>query len=420
MSWCSVDDSTSSLSSLGNYQCDAHSAWRSDFIRIVKGFPPVSPFIGVSPTLCYLLKEKKPLCCLQLAQVCEHCAYRNAKEYQWQNKTIILAADYASNGIYNFIIPLRAHFRTKTSLNPIILLLERRPDIAFLDAISYFPLVYWMMGSIDSLDDLLRAGITLAENVVVVNKELSNSAEEDSLSDCNTIVAVQTMFKFFPSIRSITELSQSSNMRFMQFRAHDKYALHLSKMEKREKERGSHISYMFRLPFAAGSVFSASMLDTLLYQAFVKDYVITFVRLLLGVDQAPGSGFLTSMKITKEDMWIRTYGRLYQKLCSTSCEIPIGIYRTQDTSLADPSHHVSMSPRGSPSWLWSRLTGMRPSRASKCEQLVAAGRERGEFGEAGGAFGQLSLPPWVPLGLLWRSHAGGKRSPLHSQVEEDR
>ncbi|XP_047355193.1 potassium channel subfamily T member 2 isoform X6 [Vespa velutina] len=361
-------------------EMDDDVPWRSPsekiaFKGIVKGFPPVSPFIGVSPTLCYLLKEKKPLCCLQLAQVCEHCTYRNAKEYNWQNKTIILAADYASNGIYNFIIPLRAHFRSKTSLNPIILLLEKRPEIAFLDAVSYFPLVYWMLGSIDCLDDLLRAGITLAENVVVVNKELSNSAEEDTLADCNTIVAVQTMFKFFPSIKSITELSQSSNMRFMQFRAHDKYALHLSKMEKvllsatsgdnyhneppmgspnipkiknrlkkkvtikREKERGSHISYMFRLPFAAGSVFSASMLDTLLYQAFVKDYVITFVRLLLGVDQAPGSGFLTSMRITKDDMWIRTYGRLYQKLCSTTCEIPIGIYRTQDTTVSDTSHY---------------------------------------------------------------------------------
>lgn len=55
---------------------------------------------------------------------------------------------------------------------------------------------------------------------------------------------------------------------------------------------------MFRLPFAAGAVFSASMLDTLLYQAFVKDYVITFVRLLLGIDQAPGSGFLTSVSTT--------------------------------------------------------------------------------------------------------------------------
>ncbi|XP_026831364.1 potassium channel subfamily T member 2 isoform X9 [Ooceraea biroi] len=345
-------------------EMDDDVPWRSPsekiaFKGIVKGFPPVSPFIGVSPTLCYLLKEKKPLCCLQLAQVCQHCSYRNAKEYNWQNKTIILAADYASNGIYNFIIPLRAHFRSKTSLNPIILLLERKPEIAFLDAVSYFPLVYWMRGSIDCLDDLLRAGITLAENVVVVNKELNNSAEEDTLADCNTIVAVQTMFKFFPSIKSITELSQSSNMRFMQFRAHDKYALHLSKMEKvllsattddnhpdeppmgspREKERGSHISYMFRLPFAAGSVFSASMLDTLLYQAFVKDYVITFVRLLLGVDQAPGSGFLTSMRITKDDMWIRTYGRLYQKLCSTTCEIPIGIYRTQDTTISDSSHY---------------------------------------------------------------------------------
>lgn len=49
------------------------------------------------------------------------------------------------------------------------------------------------------------------------------------------------------------------------------------------------------------------------------------------------------MKITKDDMWIRTYGRLYQKLCSTTCEIPIGIYRTQETSGAEASH-VSSSP----------------------------------------------------------------------------
>ncbi|KAK4309037.1 hypothetical protein Pmani_019297 [Petrolisthes manimaculis] len=100
---------------------------------------------------------------------------------------------------------------------------------------------------------------------------------------------------------------------------------------------------MFRLPFAAGSVFSASMLDTLLYQAFVKDYLITFVRLLLGVDQAPGSGFLTSMKIGKQDLWIRTYGRLYQKLCSTTCEIPIGIYRTIDTSNMEPGNNFSLN-----------------------------------------------------------------------------
>ncbi|XP_064649247.1 potassium channel subfamily T member 2-like isoform X8 [Lineus longissimus] len=306
--------------------------WVTPNSDTVKGFPPLTPYIGTTPTLTHIMREKRHICCLQLAQTCDHCSFKHAKEYHWSNRTIIVAADYASNGLYNFIVPLRSHARPKNTMNPIVLLLERRPDQSFLETICYFPLVYWMIGSIECLDDLLRAGITLADNVVIVNKESSNSQEEDYLADCNTIVAVQTIFRLFPSANIITELSQSSNMRFMQFRAKDHYALNLSKVEKvsphKEKERGSHISYMFRLPFAAGNVFSASMLDTLLYQAFVKDYLITFVRLLLGIDQAVGSGHLSCMKISKDDLWIRTYGRLYQKLCSTTCEIPIGIYRT--------------------------------------------------------------------------------------------
>ena len=35
---------------------------------------------------------------------------------------------------------------------------------------------------------------------------------------------------------------------------------------QRERENGSNLAFMFRLPFAAGRVFSISMLDTLLYQ----------------------------------------------------------------------------------------------------------------------------------------------------------
>ena len=67
---------------------------------------------------------------------------------------------------------------------------------------------------------------------MVVNKETSNSAEEDTLADCNTIVGVQTIFRLFPKSNIITELSQASNMRFMQFRADDLYALSISKQEK--------------------------------------------------------------------------------------------------------------------------------------------------------------------------------------------
>ena len=45
------------------------------------------------------------------------------------------------------------------------------------------------------LDDLLRSGITQANNVVIVNKESSNALDEETLADCNTIVAVQTIFR---------------------------------------------------------------------------------------------------------------------------------------------------------------------------------------------------------------------------------
>uniref|UniRef100_A0A4X2KRZ5 Potassium sodium-activated channel subfamily T member 2 n=1 Tax=Vombatus ursinus TaxID=29139 RepID=A0A4X2KRZ5_VOMUR len=278
-------------------------------LEYAKGYPPYSPYIGSSPTFCHLLHEKIPVCCLRLDKSCQHNYYEDAKAYGFKNKLIIVAAETAGNGLYNFIVPLRAYYRPKKELNPIVLLLD------------------------NPLDDLLRCGVTFAANMVVVDKESTMSAEEDYMADAKTIVNVQTLFRLFSSLSIITELTHPANMRFMQFRAKDCYSLALSKLEKKERERGSNLAFMFRLPFAAGRVFSISMLDTLLYQSFVKDYMISITRLLLGLDTTPGSGFLCSMKITEDDLWIRTYARLYQKLCSSTGDIPIGIYRTESQKL---------------------------------------------------------------------------------------
>ncbi|XP_067943638.1 potassium channel subfamily T member 2-like [Watersipora subatra] len=303
--------------------------------------PPVAPYIGRGHHLCHLLRNPRPICCLQLAKACKHCRYQHAKEYNWRNRAIIIASDHTSNGIYNFVLPLRSHCLKQSHLRPIVLFLENEPERHFKETIRNFPMVYWITGSIDRLDDWLKAGINYADNIVVVNKETSNSAEDEYLSDCNTIVAVQTLFRLFPGAKIITELSQSSNMRFMQFRADDDYALQLSRLEKEVKRQGSHMSYMFRLPFSAGNVFSASMLDTLLYQAFVKEYLTTIVRLMCGIDQEKGSGFLTSIELGEDEQWLNTYGRLYQKLCSSSnFAIPIGIYRTQKSTLSGSSVQI--------------------------------------------------------------------------------
>lgn len=51
--------------------------------------------------------------------------------------------------------------------------------------------------------------------------------------------------------------------------------------EQKERDKGSNLAFMFRLPFAAGRVFSISMLDTLLYQVWNHTCRPTLGRILL-------------------------------------------------------------------------------------------------------------------------------------------
>lgn len=118
--------------------------------------------------------------------------------------------------------------------------------------------------------------------------------------------------------------------------------------------------------------------------------MISITRLLLGLDTTPGSGYLCAvserrgrawgcsgrllaaaparpgapparlpppahsgrrpfqMKITEDDLWIGTYGRLFQKLCSSSAEIPIGIYRTQSHVFSTSEVCEGLQERGGP------------------------------------------------------------------------
>uniref|UniRef100_A0A8C0C4C3 Potassium sodium-activated channel subfamily T member 2 n=1 Tax=Balaenoptera musculus TaxID=9771 RepID=A0A8C0C4C3_BALMU len=96
----------------------------SSNVEYAKGYPPYSPYIGSSPTFCHLLHEKVPFCCLRLDKSCQHNCYEDAKAYGFKNKLIIVAAETAGNGLYNFIVPLRAYYRPKKELNPVILLLD--------------------------------------------------------------------------------------------------------------------------------------------------------------------------------------------------------------------------------------------------------------------------------------------------------
>ncbi|XP_021366238.1 potassium channel subfamily T member 2-like [Mizuhopecten yessoensis] len=298
---------------------------------IMTGPPPPTLYASKQKTLCHVMISPRPVCCLEWGTDCEHCTYKNARDGRWTNQLIILAAEHACVGIHNFIVPLRSHFISMNSLSPIILLLNERPTNLFLETIGHFPLVYWIQGKITSIDDLILAGIHKVSHLVIVNHETKSKEMEKTMVDSESIVAVQTILKLFPNTNIITELSQASNIRFMQFQANNEYTRQVSKLERKLKERmSSTLSHIFRTPFAAGQVFSASMLDSLLYQTFVKGYLITFVRLLLGIDAEDNSGHLSSIRVKNMTLArYRTFGELYHGMATTTGEVPIAIYRTE-------------------------------------------------------------------------------------------
>lgn len=93
-------------------------------------------------------------------------------------------------------------------------------------------------------------------------------------------------FRIFPETNVVTELSTRQNIRFTKFRwswtvgqkvecdnplssasrtRYERVGMKCARVAPASLSR-DHMTYMFRPAFAAGNVFTASMLDTLLYQ----------------------------------------------------------------------------------------------------------------------------------------------------------
>ena len=54
----------------------------------------------------------------------EDCDGKHVWEYSWPASHIIVCADEAELSLYNFIIPLRAYYRSIDELRPIVLLVS--------------------------------------------------------------------------------------------------------------------------------------------------------------------------------------------------------------------------------------------------------------------------------------------------------
>ncbi|XP_033761223.1 potassium channel subfamily T member 2-like [Pecten maximus] len=295
--------------------------------NITLGRPP-STFCASTPTTqCYVMEVRRPDCCLQWDEDCDHCAYRNARHDLYGRQLIILAAEEECAGIMNFLVPLRSHTIEKDELRTIVLLLQKQPSDVFMETIARFPQVFWIEGSITSVDDLIKSGIHKATHLVVANIQSS------LITDSDTLFAVRKIQRLFPNTNVITELNHASNIRFLHNNVPETINIPVAILEKTLKEKmSSTLPHLFRQHFAAGKVFSTSMLDNLMYQTFVKHYLIMFVRRLAGIETENNTGYLSSIRVDGvTSSTYTTYGELYYSLTSTSGKVPLAIYRTRNS-----------------------------------------------------------------------------------------
>uniref|UniRef100_M3YK48 Potassium sodium-activated channel subfamily T member 1 n=1 Tax=Mustela putorius furo TaxID=9669 RepID=M3YK48_MUSPF len=236
-------------------------------VEYVKGYPPNSPYIGSSPTLCHLLPVKAPFCCLRLDKGCKHNSYEDAKAYGFKNKLIIVSAETAGNGLYNFIVPLRAYYRSRRELNPIVLLLDNnRPPKRELTAVCFYKKTATHVAvGVCRPQSRMQCGVQSRDPVDRLEAEGQWSAGAEAVAPCPAATGASTAGSWNSALAVGNR--RQNGARVPVASCPQSHRLHLPGLEdKRERENGSNLAFMFRLPFAAGRVFSISMLDTLLYQ----------------------------------------------------------------------------------------------------------------------------------------------------------
>ena len=199
-----------------------------------------------------------------------------------------------------FLRPLRMkHY----DVQPIVIICDQLPSLEEWAAVAHFEDVYFMRGMAHHMSDMDLAGVAVASRVVLVGRppqpksaaaaataapsadavpELKTAedgiVDEDegmdgevniSLDDdAHVIFAYRTLSARFPRLPIVCELLSASNLNL----------LSRSELQKHHN--------MFP-DFAAGFVFEAALLDTLLCQAFYNADIITVMELLVsGADES--------------------------------------------------------------------------------------------------------------------------------------
>jgi len=224
-----------------------------------------------------------------------------------------------NRNLHHFILPLRAKYLKE--MQPIVILSTADIPSQYLKKIGMFQKVYRIVGSPLNPEDLKRANLNSASKVVIVSSDsLSNcKAPPDELLDAEMIFVYKTIKLMNPDIQVILELANPANIKYLELTGKDYDG-----------------DFDFSPVFAAGDVYSFSIIDTLTAQAYFNPHIVTiFHQLLRGSDSK--STLIRSAKELKQSKLLqipvpeefinREFRELFLYLLDNFNVIAIAIYR---------------------------------------------------------------------------------------------
>ncbi|KAI7868459.1 hypothetical protein BDF14DRAFT_1793440 [Spinellus fusiger] len=247
--------------------------------------------------------------------------------------------------IFKFIYNLRSPHMKPYELQDIVLLCATLPNKRTFELINRFPRVFFMVGNCRNPDDLLRAGVKRAKQVVVMS-EKENLDQQEKNSDSPAVMTshIMDLLLHEPCKDSyrIVNLVEKSNIRFM----------HLLQ----GKDVAEEIDVFYTPAYAAGDVVVDSLLsNVLLSQTYYKPDIVSIIKTLCGMPGSPCVATLSSVNYASENHHLKsmpmpprfvntTFAFLFETMVLDHGLLPMGLLRAPSESMGNELPFVYANP----------------------------------------------------------------------------
>ncbi|KAI8386879.1 calcium-activated BK potassium channel alpha subunit-domain-containing protein [Blakeslea trispora] len=291
---------------------------------------------------CYLLKEPATIRELTLESA------------ERMSGHILVCMHHKVSNIFKFIYNLRSPQLLPKYLQNIVFLCTSLPSDKQFELVQRFPRVYFMVGNCQHPEDLIRAGVKKAKQVVVMS-EMECLDQNERSSDSPAIMTshlLDLILQDKPQDASrIVNLVEKSNIRFM----------HLLQ----GKDVAEEVDVFYTPAYAAGNVVVDSLLsNVLLSQTYYKPDIVSVIKALCSMpgpahDNNATKAMICPSKFKQQELPCsrnltlsvmppcfidKTFACLFETLLMDHDVLPLGLLRAPDENMGNELSFVYTNP----------------------------------------------------------------------------